>query len=50
MSWTKIMECVPNFSEGRDLQKIDEIVSPFRAKTGVKNYWIIVTMKTTTGW
>ena len=36
MSWTKIMECVPNFSEGRDLQKIDEIVSPFRAKTGVK--------------
>lgn len=45
----KIMECVPNFSEGRDLQKIDEIVSPFRAKAGV-NYWIIVTMKTTTGW
>lgn len=32
----KIMECVPNFSEGRDLQKIDEIVSPFRAKAGVK--------------
>lgn len=28
MSWTKIMECVPNFSEGRDLQKIDQIVSP----------------------
>ena len=27
MSWTKIMECVPNFSEGRDLQKIDQIVS-----------------------
>ncbi len=36
MSWTKIMECVPNFSEGRDLQKIDKIVSPFRAKEGVK--------------
>ena len=36
MNWTKIMECVPNFSEGRDLQKIDEIVSPFRAKAGVK--------------
>ena len=32
----KIIECVPNFSEGRDLQKIDEIVSPFRAKAGVK--------------
>lgn len=30
------MECVPNFSEGRDLQKIDRIVSPFRAKEGVK--------------
>ena len=32
----RIMECVPNFSEGRDLQKIDQIVAPFRAKTGVK--------------
>ena len=32
MNWTKIMECVPNFSEGRDLQKIDEIVSPFRSR------------------
>ena len=30
----RIVECVPNFSEGRDLQKIDRIV----------------TMKTTTGW
>ena len=36
MSWTRIMECVPNFSEGRNLQKIEQIVSPFRAKTGVK--------------
>ncbi len=26
----KIVECVPNFSEGRDLQKIDRIVAPFR--------------------
>ena len=32
----KIMECVPNFSEGRDLQKIDKIVAPFRSKQGVK--------------
>ena len=32
----KIMECVPNFSEGRDLQKIDKIVAPFRGKQGVK--------------
>ncbi len=30
------MECVPNFSEGRDLQKIDKIVAPFRSKQGVK--------------
>ena len=32
----KIMECVPNFSEGRDLQQIDKIVAPFRGKQGVK--------------
>ena len=32
----KIMECVPNFSEGRDLQKIDKIVAPFRGKQGVQ--------------
>ena len=36
MSWSKIMECVPNFSEGRDLDKIEKIVSSFRAKEGVK--------------
>ena len=32
----RIVECVPNFSEGRDLQKIDKIVAPFRGKPGVK--------------
>lgn len=32
----KIIECVPNFSEGRDLQKIDQIVAPFRGRQGVK--------------
>lgn len=32
----KIIECVPNFSEGRDLKKIEKIVGPFRAKDGVK--------------
>jgi len=32
----KILECVPNFSEGRDLKKINKIVEPFRAKEGVK--------------
>ncbi len=36
MNWNKIVECVPNFSEGRDLEKIDRIVAPFRAKAGVK--------------
>lgn len=35
-NWNRIMECVPNFSEGRDLEKIEKIVSPFRAKAGVK--------------
>lgn len=36
MSWNRIVECVPNFSEGRDLNKIDQIVAPFRGKPGVK--------------
>lgn len=35
-NWNKIMECVPNFSEGRDVEKIDKIVHAFRAKEGVK--------------
>ncbi|MBM7614207.1 glutamate formimidoyltransferase [Alkaliphilus hydrothermalis] len=32
----KIIQCVPNFSEGRDLDKIEKIVNPFRGKDGVK--------------
>ena len=32
----KIIECVPNFSEGRDLEKIERIVHVFRAKENVK--------------
>jgi len=32
----KIVECVPNFSEGRDLKKIERIVNVFRAKENVK--------------
>ncbi|SRR6056297_1093681 len=32
----KIIECVPNFSEGRDLDKIEKIVDSFRGKKGVK--------------
>lgn len=35
-NWSKIMECVPNFSEGRDLTKIEQIVESFRGKEGVK--------------
>jgi glutamate formiminotransferase len=33
---TKIVECVPNFSEGRNLERIEKIVKPFRARQGVK--------------
>lgn len=32
----RIIECVPNFSEGRDLDKIDKIINPFRGKRDVK--------------
>ena len=32
----KILETVPNFSEGRDLIKIEKIVEPFRGRQGVK--------------
>ncbi|GHS92250.1 glutamate formiminotransferase [Bacteroidia bacterium] len=32
----KIIECVPNFSEGRDMDKVEKIANAFRAKEGVK--------------
>ena len=32
----RILECVPNFSEGRDLEIIEKIVDPFRKTDGVK--------------
>lgn len=32
----QIIECVPNFSEGRDLEKIEKIVAAFRAREAVK--------------
>ncbi|MDR0865791.1 MAG: glutamate formimidoyltransferase [Candidatus Symbiothrix sp.] len=32
----KIIECVPNFSEGRDLEKVERIVNAFRAKENIK--------------
>ncbi|MDR2086347.1 MAG: glutamate formimidoyltransferase [Dysgonamonadaceae bacterium] len=31
-----IIECVPNFSEGRDLEKVERIVDAFRAKENIK--------------
>lgn len=31
-----IVQCVPNFSEGRDLEKIEKIIHPLRGKEGVK--------------
>ncbi|MDY5211264.1 glutamate formimidoyltransferase [Intestinibacter sp.] len=31
-----IVQCVPNFSEGRNLDKIEKIVNPLRGKEGVK--------------
>ena len=36
MKSTQLIQCVPNFSEGRDLSKIEKIVSAFRAKEGLK--------------
>ena len=35
-SMKKIIECVPNFSEGRHPENIEKIVAPFRGKKGVK--------------
>lgn len=32
----RIIECVPNFSEGRCLDRIEKIVQPFRGKEGLK--------------
>ena len=32
----QIIECVPNFSEGRDLKKLEQILDCFRGREGVK--------------
>ena len=32
----KIVECVPNYSEGRDLAKIEKIVAPFKEDTRIE--------------
>jgi glutamate formiminotransferase len=34
--WHQIEECVPNFSEGRDREIIEQIAAAFRAKDGVR--------------
>ena len=36
MMMNKLLECVPNYSEGRDMQKVEQIVDCFRGKKGVK--------------
>ncbi|MBC2425631.1 glutamate formiminotransferase, partial [Clostridium beijerinckii] len=36
VSKEKVVQCLPNFSEGRDLDKIEKIVNAFRRKEGVK--------------
>lgn len=33
---SQIVECVPNFSEGRDTKKIEQIIDAFRGKSGVR--------------
>ncbi len=32
----QIIQCVPNISEGRDLEKVEKVLSAFRGKQGVK--------------
>ncbi len=36
MDTNQLVQCVPNFSEGRDLEKIEKIVEAFRITEGVK--------------
>ena len=47
MMMNKLLECVPNYSEGRDMQKVEQIVDCFRGKKGVK-LWIIRRIRITT--
>ena len=35
-SSNRIVECVPNFSEGRNQEKVEKIITPFRKKAAVK--------------
>ena len=34
MMMNKLLECVPNYSEGRDMQKVEQIVDCFRGEKG----------------
>ena len=34
----KLIECVPNFSEGNDMHIIDQITAEIKAVEGVNNY------------
>ena len=45
----KIIECVPNFSEGRNPQNIEKIVAPFRGKKA-SSFSTIKQTKITIGW
>jgi len=36
ITMNKIVECVPNFSEGRDTAKMEKIIDCFRGKNGIK--------------
>jgi len=36
MTMNQIVECVPNFSEGRDTAKMEKIIDCFRGKEGIK--------------
>ncbi|MDO4553006.1 MAG: glutamate formimidoyltransferase [Bacillota bacterium] len=36
MAMNRIMECVPNFSEGRDMDKVEKIAGAFRGKEDVR--------------
>lgn len=43
----RIIECVPNFSEGRNTEKIEKILDVFRGKKE-SSFLTIQAMKTTT--
>ena len=36
MKKRQLIESIPNFSEGRDLYKVERLVSAYRAKAGIR--------------